>query len=79
MANEFGFSPEVIERCKLVGKYYAIEIQKNRSDGLIKIRYVPTSPCTQPDLGTLVDELADGLAWGHQQAFGMRGTIVDSN
>jgi hypothetical protein len=79
MENTFGVSPEVMERAKKMGQYYAIEIRKNRGKGLVEVRYVPTDFCMQPDIGTLVDELADGLAWGHQQAFGMHGTIVDTN
>lgn len=77
--NIFGLSPEMMEQARKVGQCYMIDIRKHRSEGRVEVRYVPTNPCPQPDPGTMVDELANKLVWGHHQAFGMRGTIVDIN
>jgi len=77
MENTFGVSPEVMERAKKMGDYFSIEIRKNRRKGTVEVRYVSTSPYPFIDVGAWAEELSNGLAWGHNMAFGMKGTITD--
>ena len=77
MENTFGVSPEVMERAKKMGDYFAIDIRKNRRKGTVEVRYVATSPYPFIDVDAWAEELSNGLAWGHAAAFGMKGTIID--
>jgi hypothetical protein len=77
MDNTFGVSPEVMERAKKMGDYFAIDIRKDRRKSIVEVRYVSTSPYPLIDVGAWAEELSNGLAWGHAAAFGMKGTITD--
>jgi len=77
--NLFDISPEVMEQFKKVGEYFTIDIRKNRSKGRIEITYNPTNPCPYFDVGTMVDEMSNQLAWGHATMFGMKGQITNAD
>jgi len=77
--NIFGISPEIMEQAKKLGECFTIEIRKHRDEGRVEVRYIPTNPCSYVDIGAMVDELSNQLAWGHAAAFSMKGTIGDAD
>jgi hypothetical protein len=72
-----GISPELLEKCRELGQYFTIEIKRDRQEGKIEMKYVPTKPCPYVDRATLVEEFSNQVAWGHAMMFDMKGQIAD--
>ncbi|MBU2608882.1 MAG: hypothetical protein KKF26_06140 [Chloroflexi bacterium] len=74
-----GISPELLEKCRELGQYFTIEIKRDRQDGKLEMKYVPTKPCPYVDQATLVEEFSNQVVWGHAMLFDMKGQIADGN
>ncbi len=72
-----GISPELLEKCRELGQYFTIEIKRDRQEGKIEMKYIPTKPCPYVDQATLVEEFSNQVAWGHAMLFDMKGQIAD--
>ena len=72
-----GISPELLEKCRELGQYFTIEIKRDRQEGKIEMKYIPTKPCPDVDQATLVEEFSNQVAWGHAMLFDMKGQIAD--
>ncbi len=73
-----GISPELLAKCRELGQYFTIEIKRDRNEGKLEVKYVPTKPCPYVDQATLVEEFSNQVAWGHAMLFDMKGQIADS-
>ncbi len=74
-----GISPELLGKCRELGQYFTIEIKRDRQEGKLEVKYVPTKHCPYVDQATLVEEFSNQVAWGHALLFGMKGQIADGN
>ena len=74
-----GISPELLEKCRELGQYFTIEIKRDRQDGKLEMKYVPTKPCPYVNQSTLVEEFSNQVVWGHAMLFDMKGQIADGN
>jgi len=74
-----GISPELLEKCRELGQYFTIEIKRDRQEGKLEVKYVPTKPCPYVDQATLVEEFSNQVAWGHAMLFDMKGQIADGH
>ncbi len=72
-----GISPELLEKCRELGQYFTIEIKRDRQEGKLEVKYIPTKPCPYVDQATLVEEFSNQVAWGHAMLFDMKGQIAD--
>jgi len=72
-----GISPELLEKCRELGQYFTIEIKRDRQEGKLEVKYIPTKPCPYIDQATLVEEFSNQVAWGHAMLFDMKGQIAD--
>ena len=73
----FGISPQQMEQAKEVGRHIRMEITKYRKEGRLEVRYILVNPGEDVDLGRIVDQVADQLAWGHDSMFDIKGKIVN--
>ena len=74
-----GISPELLEKCRELGQYFTIEIKRDRQEGKLEVKYIPTKPCPYVDQATLVEEFSNQVAWGHAMLFDMKGQIADGD
>lgn len=74
-----GMDPELLEKCKELGQYFTIEIKRDRQDGKLEMKYVPTRPCPYVDQSVLVEEFSNQVVWGHAMLFDMKGRIADGS
>ena len=74
-----GISPELLEKCRELGQYFTIEIKRDRQDGKLEMKYIPTKPCPYLNQCTLVEEFSNQVVWGHAMLFDMKGQIADGN
>ncbi len=72
-----GISPELLEKCRELVQYFTIEIKRDRHEGKLEVKYIPTKPCPYVDQATLVEEFSNQVAWGHAMLFDMKGQIAD--
>ncbi len=75
--DTMGISPELLEKCRELGQYFTIEIKRDRQEGKLEVKYIPTKPCPYVDQATLVEEFSNQVAWGHAMLFDMKGQIAD--
>ena len=73
-----GISPELLEKCKELGKYFTIEIRRDYKRGAFEMKYIPIRPCPYVSQATLIDLLTGQVVWAHNTVFNIKGKISES-